>query len=47
MNATIKTKLIWDIDGTLLRTNGAAAIPFAEAVSEFAGIPVFIDRKRL
>ena len=47
MNAGIKTKLIWDIDGTLLRTNGAAAVPFAEAVSEFAGIPVFIDRKSL
>lgn len=47
MNASINTKLIWDIDGTLLRTNGAAAIPFAEAVSEFAGIPVFIDRKSL
>ncbi len=47
MTADIKTKLIWDIDGTLLRTNGAAAIPFAEAVSEFARIPVFIDRKSL
>lgn len=46
MNAKIKTKLVWDIDGTLLRTNGAAAIPFATAVSEFAGIPVEIDRKR-
>jgi phosphoglycolate phosphatase-like HAD superfamily hydrolase len=47
MNANIKTKLIWDIDGTLLRTNGAAAIPFAKAVSEFAGIPIDIDRKSL
>jgi len=47
MNASIKTKLIWDIDGTLLRTNGAAAIPFAEAVSEYAGLPVYIDRKSL
>ena len=47
MNASNKTKLIWDIDGTLLRTNGAAAIPFAKAVSEFANTPVVIDRKSL
>lgn len=40
-------KLFWDIDGTLLRTNGAAAIPFAKAVSEFAGVNVVIDRKKL
>ena len=42
-----KVKLFWDIDGTLLRTNGAAAIPFAKAVSDFAGVEVMIDRKRL
>ena len=42
-----KVKLFWDIDGTLLRTNGAAALPFAMAVSEFAGIEVIIDRKKL
>lgn len=42
-----KVKLFWDIDGTLLRTNGAAAVPFAKAVSEFAGVDVFIDRKKL
>lgn len=47
MNVGIKTKLIWDIDGTLIRTNGAAAIPFAEAVSEFADVSVEIDRKSL
>lgn len=40
-------KLFWDIDGTLLRTNGSAAIPFAEAVSEFTGVNVVIDRKKL
>jgi phosphoglycolate phosphatase-like HAD superfamily hydrolase len=40
-------KLFWDIDGTLLRTNGAAALPFAEAVSEYAGVEVIIDRKKL
>ena len=26
-----KFKIFWDIDGTLLNTNGAAAIPFALA----------------
>ena len=47
MKATIKIKLIWDIDGTLLRTNGAAAIPFSKAVSDFAGVNVEINRKYL
>jgi len=42
-----KVKLFWDIDGTLLRTNGAAALPFARAVSEYAGVEVVIDRKKL
>ena len=42
-----RVKLFWDIDGTLLRTNGAAAIPFATAVSEYAGVEVIIDRKKL
>jgi len=40
-------KLFWDIDGTLLKTNGAAALPFANAVSEFTGVEVIIDRKKL
>ena len=47
MKSIIKTKLIWDIDGTLLKTNGAAAVPFAQAVSDFAGKTVAIDRKGL
>jgi phosphoglycolate phosphatase-like HAD superfamily hydrolase len=47
MKSIIRTKLIWDIDGTLLRTNGAAAIPFSKAVSDFAGVNVEIDRKNL
>jgi phosphoglycolate phosphatase len=47
MNSIIRTKLIWDIDGTLIRTNGAAAIPFSKAVSDFAGVNVEIDRKYL
>jgi len=47
MKSIIIKKLIWDIDGTLLRTNGAAAIPFAKAVSDFAGVDIEIDRKTL
>jgi len=47
MKSIIVKKLIWDIDGTLLRTNGAAAIPFAKAVSDFAGVNIEIDRKTL
>ena len=47
MKSIIRTKLIWDIDGTLLRTNGAAAVPFSKAVSDFAGVNVEIDRKYL
>ena len=42
-----KFKIFWDIDGTLLNTNGAAAIPFALAVSDFAGKDLVIDRKQL
>ena len=42
-----KIKLFWDIDGTLLQTFGAAAVPFAQAVSKFAGRDVQIDRKKL
>jgi len=42
-----KVKLFWDIDGTLLSTNGAAALPFAEAIFEFAGTKVIIDKKKL
>jgi phosphoglycolate phosphatase-like HAD superfamily hydrolase len=40
-------RLFWDIDGTLLRTHGAAATPFAKAVSEYAGKVIEIDRKKL
>jgi phosphoglycolate phosphatase-like HAD superfamily hydrolase len=40
-------KIFWDIDGTLLNTNGAAAIPFAAAVSKFARQDVRIERKKL
>lgn len=40
-------KIFWDIDGTLLNTHGAAAIPFAHAISKFAQQKVHIDRKKL
>jgi phosphoglycolate phosphatase-like HAD superfamily hydrolase len=42
-----KVKLFWDIDGTLLKTNGAAAVPFAKAVSNFVGTEIILDRKKL
>jgi phosphoglycolate phosphatase-like HAD superfamily hydrolase len=40
-------RLFWDIDGTLLLTHGAAAIPFTRAVSDYAGKIIEIDRKKL
>ena len=42
-----KIKIFWDIDGTLLKTNGYAAIPFEIAASEYLGQKVEIDRKKL
>ena len=47
VNNAIQIKLFWDIDGTVLRTNGAAAIPFADAVKNFTGSQVTIDRQVL
>jgi phosphoglycolate phosphatase-like HAD superfamily hydrolase len=38
-------KLFWDVDGTLLRTNGAAAKPYAFAASKLIGKEITIDRK--
>ena len=46
-NKSPNFKLFWDIDGTLLRTNGAAAKPFALAASELIGKEVVIDRKQM
>lgn len=46
-NLNKSIKLFWDIDGTILQTNGAAAIPFVQAVTDFAGQKVIIDRKKL
>jgi phosphoglycolate phosphatase-like HAD superfamily hydrolase len=42
-----KIKLFWDIDGTLLKTNGYAATPFEIAASEYLGQKVEINRKKL
>ncbi len=39
-------KIFWDIDGTLLQTHGAAAVPFANAVSKIGGQEVQIERKK-
>jgi phosphoglycolate phosphatase-like HAD superfamily hydrolase len=47
VNNAIQIKLFWDIDGTILKTNGAAAIPFADAVENFTGTRVSIDRQEL
>ena len=47
VNNAIQIKLFWDIDGTILKTNGAAAIPFADAVENFTGTQVRIDRQEL
>jgi phosphoglycolate phosphatase-like HAD superfamily hydrolase len=46
-NELKKFRLFWDIDGTLIRTNGAAAIPFKEALSDFLKQEVELDRKKL
>jgi phosphoglycolate phosphatase-like HAD superfamily hydrolase len=42
-----KVRIFWDIDGTLIRTNGAAAVPFKEAINYFLGNPVELNRKKL
>jgi phosphoglycolate phosphatase len=46
-NELKKFRLFWDIDGTLIRTNGAAAIPFKKALSGFLKQEVDLDRKKL
>lgn len=46
-NGMKKFRLFWDIDGTLIRTNGAAAIPFKQALSNFLKHDVDLDRKKL
>ena len=47
LNNPKKFRLFWDIDGTLIRTNGAAAIPFKQAISNFIGEEIELDRKKL
>jgi phosphoglycolate phosphatase len=41
-----RVRIFWDIDGTLLKTNGAAAIPFKNAIMNFLGSEIEIDRKK-
>jgi phosphoglycolate phosphatase-like HAD superfamily hydrolase len=40
-------KLFWDIDGTILETNGSAAKSFEKAVTDYTGQEVKIDRKSM
>ena len=42
-----KVRIFWDIDGTLIRTNGAAALPFKNAIMNFLGSSIEFDRKKL
>jgi phosphoglycolate phosphatase len=42
-----RVRIFWDIDGTLIRTNGAAAIPFKNAIINFLGFTIDLDRKKL
>jgi phosphoglycolate phosphatase len=42
-----KVRIFWDIDGTLIRTNGAAALPFKNAIMNFLGSSIDFDRKKL
>jgi phosphoglycolate phosphatase-like HAD superfamily hydrolase len=38
--------IIWDIDGTLLNTNGVGVHPFEESLSEIIGKEIKLDRKK-
>jgi phosphoglycolate phosphatase-like HAD superfamily hydrolase len=40
-------KIFWDIDGTILETNGSAAKSFEKAVTDYTGQEVKIDRKNM
>ncbi len=42
-----KVRIFWDIDGTLIRTNGAAAIPLKNAIMNYLGTSIELDRKKL
>ena len=42
-----RVRIFWDIDGTLIRTNGAAAVPFRNAIMNYVGSPIVLDRKKL
>ncbi len=42
-----RVRIFWDIDGTLIRTNGAAALPFKNAIMNYLGSSIEFDRKKL
>ena len=42
-----RVRIFWDIDGTLIRTNGAAARPFKNAIINYLGSSIEFDRKKL
>jgi phosphoglycolate phosphatase-like HAD superfamily hydrolase len=42
-----RVRIFWDIDGTLIRTNGAAARPFKNAIMNYLGSSIEFDRKKL
>jgi len=42
-----RVRILWDIDGTLIRTNGAAAVPFKNAIMNYSGSSIEFDRKKL
>jgi phosphoglycolate phosphatase-like HAD superfamily hydrolase len=42
-----RVRIFWDIDGTLIRTNGAAALPFKNAIMNYLGSSIEFDRKKI
>ncbi len=41
-----EVNIIWDIDGTLLNTNGIGVIPFEDSISEVVGKKMKLERKK-
>ena len=39
--------ILWDIDGTLIDTNGQGVQPFSEAIEIFLGSKIIMDRKKM
>jgi phosphoglycolate phosphatase len=46
LSSSKKVRIFWDIDGTLIKTNGAAAIPFKNAIMDYLGAAIDLDRKK-